>query len=379
MKETKKIMAVVSTRPDAVKMCPLIEELRSREDISVVVCSTGQHRELLMEVLDIFGISADYDLGIMQNGQDLFDITLKAISGLREVLDREAPDAVLVHGDTTSAFAAALSAFYRKIPVCHVEAGLRTYDLTSPYPEEFNRRAISLIADHHFAPTSVARENLLSECIDEHSVSVTGNTVVDAISKTVRNDYFHPILQWAQDSRIILLTAHRRENQGEAMKNIFSAVRRILDEYEDVKVIYPVHPSPVVRRLVDDTLGAHPRLLVTEPLSVKDFHNFISRSFIVLTDSGGVQEEAVSIGKPTLVIRNTTERQEGILSGGIRLVGTGKWSVYRGIRSLLDNKALYYAMSRKNHPFGNGDASVQISDTIESLLFFRERKVSKLK
>lgn len=364
----KKIMAIVGTRPDAVKMCPLINELRKREELSVSVCSTGQHKELLASVLRIFDVTPDYDLDIMRDGQDLFDITLRVMEGLREIYERERPDTVLVHGDTTGSFAAALAAFYKKIPVCHVEAGLRTYDLTSPYPEEFNRRAISLMADYHFAPTDTAMENLLSEGVEDSKVSVTGNTVVDALSDTVRTDHYHPLLQWAEDSRLILLTAHRRENLGEAMKNIFLAVRRVLDEYEDVKVVYPVHPNPAVRELAEKMLGGHERLRISEPLGVRDFHNLISASYLVLTDSGGVQEEAVSLGRPTLVIRNTTERQEGVLSGGIRLVGTGEETVYRGIRALLDSKALYYAMSRARSPFGKGDASCRIADIVEKIV-----------
>ncbi|MBQ8849362.1 MAG: UDP-N-acetylglucosamine 2-epimerase (non-hydrolyzing) [Clostridia bacterium] len=364
----KKIMAVVGTRPDAVKMCPLINELRTREDISVSVCATGQHRELLSDVLDVFSVTPDYDLKIMRAGQDLFDITSGVMLGLRDIFARERPDAVLVHGDTTSAFAAALAAFYEKIPVCHVEAGLRTYDLTSPYPEEFNRRAIALMASHHFAPTETARQNLIFEGEADASVSVTGNTVVDALRDTVREEYEHPLLSWTKDSRLILLTAHRRENQGEAMRNIFLAVRRILDEYADVKVIYPVHPSPAVTEAAKEVLGDHPRVRLSAPLGVGDFHNFLSRSYLVLTDSGGVQEEAASMGKPTLVIRNTTERQEGILSGGMRLIGTGEGSVYRGVRTLLDNRALYYAMSRAKSPFGDGGASERISDIMEKII-----------
>ncbi len=368
MKDKKKIMAVVGTRPDAIKMCPLINELKGRDDFSVVVCATGQHKELLSGVLDIFGVTPDYDLDIMKKGQDLFDITSAVLSGVRQVIDTEQPHALLVHGDTTSAFAAALAAFYKRIPICHVEAGLRTYDMASPFPEEYNRRAISLMASYHFAPTESAKKNLISDGVDSLSVSVTGNTVIDALSDTVRVGYDHPDIAWARDSRMILLTVHRRENQGLAMRQIFSAIKQILAEYPDVKVVYPVHPNPLVSSLASELLGGCDRLRLCPPLEVKDFHNFLSECYLVLTDSGGIQEEASALGKPALVVRNTTERSDGIISGGIRLVGTGEGSVYRGVRELLENPALYSAMCRAENPFGRGDASRKIADIMKKIV-----------
>ena len=370
MERKKKILAVVGTRADAVKMCPLINELRGREELSVSVCSTGQHRELLNSVLDIFGVIPDYSLDIMAEGQDLFDITVRLLSALRGLLEDEAPDAVMVHGDTATAFSAALAAFYKRIPVCHVEAGLRTYDLSSPFPEEFYRQAIGLLASYHFAPTEAARGNLLSEGVAEECVFVTGNTVVDALAETVgrSGSIGNSLFDFASEGRLILLTAHRRENQGDAMRNIFSAVLRILEEYEDVRVIYPVHPSPAVRLVAEEFFSGHPRVRLCEPLGTLEFHRLLSLCYLTLTDSGGVQEEAVSLCRPALVIRNTTERTEGVLSGGIRLVGVGEGSVYRGIRALLDSPSLYYAMTRGASPFGSGGASEKIADIMEKII-----------
>ena len=368
MSDKKKIMAIVGTRPDAVKMCPLINELKKREDFSVVVCATGQHRELLSGVLDIFGVTPDYDLQIMQTEQDLFDITSRVMWGVKETLEAERPDAILVHGDTTSAFGAALAAFYKKIPICHVEAGLRTYDIKAPFPEEYNRRAIGLMAAYHFAPTESAEKNLISEGVDEFSVSVTGNTVIDALSKTVKTGYSHPDLEWAKGSRLILLTVHRRESRGTAMRAIFSAVRKILEEYPDVKALYPIHPTPLISELAGEILGDCQRLRICKPLEVTDFHNFLSECYLALTDSGGIQEEAAALGKPALVVRNTTEREDGLMSGGIRLVGTTEGSVYRGIRELLENRALYYAMSHAKNPYGAGNASRNIADIMKRII-----------
>ena len=364
----KKIIAVVGTRPDAIKMCPLISELRGREDIDVVVCSTGQHRELLSSALSAFGITPDIELSVMTEGQSLSDITERVLSAFTELLEEERPDAVAVHGDTASAFSAALGAFYKKIPICHIEAGLRTYDMHSPFPEEFYRRAIGLIADYHFAPTEAAGRNLLFEGVETDKIAVTGNTVVDALRFTAELPWTHSLADFFENSRAILLTAHRRENRGEAMRSIFSAVLRILDEYPDVKVVYPVHPAPEIRTLAEEFFSGHDRVVLCQPLDVADFHKLLSHSYLVLTDSGGVQEEAVSVRKPVLVIRNTTERAEGVLSGGIRLVGTGEGSVYRGIRALLENKALYYAMTRSDSPFGRGGASQRIADVIEKIV-----------
>jgi len=368
MKAKKKVMTIVGTRPDAIKMCPLINELKSRGDFEVVVCATGQHRELLTEALKVFSVDPDYDLKIMRNSQDLFDITQAVLSGMKDIMDREHPDVLLVHGDTTGAFAAALAAFYKKIPVCHVEAGLRTYDIDAPFPEEYNRRAIALVSSYHFAPTENARWNLISEGIDDYSVSVTGNTVIDALRNTVSDCYRHPELEWARGSRLILMTAHRRENQGRALENIFSAVRRIISEREDVKVIYPVHPNPLISELAADSLGACERIHLCPPLDAVAFHNILSACYFVLTDSGGIQEEAAALGKPVLVARNTTERQEGLLSGGMRLVGTSEGTVYRGLRELLDNRGLYYAMARAKNPYGDGNASRCISDIMRKII-----------
>ena len=366
MENTKKIIAVIGTRPDGIKMCPLIKEMRGRKDIEVTVCATGQHRDLLDDVLETFGIIPDYDLGIMREGQDLFDITTLVMGGMRDIFIAEKPDGVLVHGDTTSAFASALAAFYLKIPVFHVEAGLRTYDIYSPYPEEFNRRAIGAMAQKHFAPTERARDNLLSEGIDRRDVSVTGNTVIDALRTTVSGEYSRPCLRHARGERTILLTAHRRENCGDAMRGIFSAVRRVAKERADVKIIYPMHPNPAIRKVAEDMLGTCKNISLCEPLGVGDFHKILSNCYLVLTDSGGVQEEASALGKPVLVLRNTTERVEGIESGGIRLAGTSEMSVYRGITKLLDDGALYYAMSVAKNPYGDGNASKRIADIVGS-------------
>lgn len=360
-------MAVVGTRPDAIKMCPLIKELKGREELSLCTVATGQHRELLSDALDDLGVTPNINLDIMTKGQDLFDITVNVLSRMRDLIERESPDVMLVHGDTTSSFASALSAFYKKIPVCHVEAGLRTYNMNAPYPEEYNRRAIALIATHHFAPTERAKQNLLCEGVDELSVSVTGNTVIDAVRETVTNGYKHPLLDWAEDSKLILLTVHRRENQDGAIEEIFSAVSRILDEFTDVKVIYPVHPNPKIKEMAESFFKERERIKLCEPLRVSDFHNLLARSYLVLTDSGGIQEEAAALKKPLLVARNNTERREGIDAGCTRLVGTNRWSVYRGMRDLLENKAQYSAMSNAPNPYGDGNASKIIADIIEEL------------
>lgn len=367
MKKKKKIIAVVGTRPDAIKMCPLIAELRDREEFEVLVCATGQHRELLSSVFESFGIVPDLDMAVMSEGQGLFDVTARVLTGMEELLDRERADFVLVHGDTASAFSAALAAFYKRIPICHVEAGLRTYDLSSPFPEEFYRRAIALMASYHFAPTDAAGSNLLSEGVDESRVFVTGNTVLDSLKYTERENYSHPLMDFSENCRLILLTAHRRENQGDAMRSIFSAVLKILEDFPDVKVIYPVHPSPAVRSVAKEMLASHPRIALCGPLEVSVFHRLLSRCYLTLTDSGGIQEEAVSLRRPALVIRNTTERGEGVMSGGIRLVGTSEGSVYRGIRALLESKSLYYAMTRAKNPFGDGGASQRIADEMKNI------------
>lgn len=360
----KKIMLVFGTRPEAIKMCPLIKELKRRDGIDVKVCVTGQHRQMLDCVLSTFGVIPDYDLSIMKEKQTLFDVTCGILSGLGEVLEKELPDIVLVHGDTTTTFASALACFYKRIPVGHVEAGLRTYDIYSPYPEEFNRQAVGIVSKYNFAPTEKAKENLLKEGKDPKSIFVTGNTAIDALKTTVRDDYTHPVLEWAKDSRLILLTAHRRENLGQPMENMFKAIRRIVEEFGDVKVVYPVHMNPVVRKTANDVFGNIDRVKIIEPLDVLDFHNFLSRSHIVLTDSGGIQEEAPSLGVPVLVMRDTTERPEGVEAGTLKLVGTDENNIYENCRILLTDKCEYEQMSKASNPYGDGNASCRIADII---------------
>ena len=360
----KKIMLVFGTRPEAIKMCPLVNELKSRENAEVLVCVTGQHRQMLDQVLTAFGVVPDYDLAVMKERQDLFDVTTNVMQRIRSVLEKERPDLVLVHGDTSTTFSAALSCFYEQIPVGHVEAGLRTYNLFSPYPEEFNRQAVGLLAAYNFAPTERARQNLLQECKRPETIFVTGNTAIDALRTTVRADYSHPELVWAADSRLILLTAHRRENLGQPMENMFRAIRRVVDEYPDVKMIYPVHMNPVVRSAADRFLGKCDRIHLIEPLDVLDFHNFLNRSFLVLTDSGGIQEEAPSLGKPVLVMRDTTERPEGIAAGTLKLVGTSEETIYSSFRQLLDDSREYERMSKASNPYGDGFASRRIADIL---------------
>ncbi len=360
----KKIMAVFGTRPEAIKMCPVIIELKKRKGVDLYVCVTGQHREMLRSVLDIFGVSADCDLDIMKSGQTLFDITFSITERLKAVLEREKPDVVLVHGDTTSAFAASLACFYMKIPVGHVEAGLRTYDVYSPYPEEFNRRAIDITAEYLFAPTKLSAENLLREGADERKISVTGNTAIDAMKYTVREGYSSPVAEWARSGRMILLTAHRRESIGKAMREMFGAVRRIADEFEDVRIVYPVHPNPQVREAAGKILSDHPRIKLIEPLDVCGFHNLMAKSYLILTDSGGIQEEAPSLAKPVLVLRDVTERPEGIKAGTLKLAGTSGESIYSACKNLLCDKAEYEKMARAQNPYGDGNASKRIADVL---------------
>ena len=364
----KKIMLVFGTRPEAIKMCPLVLELRGRTTVQTLVCVTGQHREMLAQVLDAFGVVPDFDLSVMSNKQTLFDITEKVLRGMREILEWTRPDAVLVHGDTTTTFAAALSCFYLNIPVGHVEAGLRTYDILSPYPEEFNRRAVDIVTRFLFAPTEVSRANLLKEGKKPEDIYVTGNTAIDALKTTVREDYSHPELDWASDSRLVMLTAHRRENLGAPMGRIFGAIRRIVEEFPDIKIIYPVHMNPVVRETASDILGGHDRVRLIEPLDVLDFHNFLARSYLILTDSGGIQEEAPSLGKPVLVLRDTTERPEGVAAGTLKLTGTDEETIYREFKTLLVDKEAYDAMSRASNPYGDGFASKRIADILEEKL-----------
>ena len=361
----KKILLVFGTRPEAIKMCPLIRELKSRASLEVKVCVTGQHRHMLRDVLRVFEIVPDYDLSVMEDGQSLTHITASVLQGLGKILDEVRPDMVLVHGDTSTAFSAALACFYREIDVGHVEAGLRTHDIYSPYPEEFNRRTIALIAKYNFAPTPLARENLLCEGVCEDSIYITGNTVMDAIRVTLRSDYTHGLLEWANGSRLVVMTAHRRENLGEPMQRMLRAVRRAVEERSDVKVIFPAHKNPAVREIAERELSCCDRIRVVEPLSVFDFHNILSRSYMILTDSGGVQEEAVYLGVPTLVMREVTERHEGVEIGALRLVGRSEGSVYQEFSHLLDRRELHNRMRRSCAVFGDGSASARISDVIE--------------
>ena len=361
----KTVMLVFGTRPEAIKMCPLVKELKSRKNLKTVVCVTGQHREMLSQVLDAFEVAPDYDLSIMRTNQTLFDITSNILDRIKCVLEIEHPDVVLVHGDTSTTFVTALACFYMQIPVGHVEAGLRTYDIYSPYPEEFNRQAVGVIAKYNFSPTELSRDNLLREGKRADSIYVTGNTAIDALKTTVRDDYSHPELDWASDSRLIIITAHRRENLGKPMHSMFRAIRRILDEHPDVKAIYPIHMNPLVREAAAQELGDCERIHIIEPLDVIDFHNFIARSYMILTDSGGIQEEAPSLGKPVLVMRDTTERPEGIAAGTLRLVGTDEQVIYDSFKELLEDPEAYDKMSHASNPYGDGTACRQIADILE--------------
>lgn len=361
----KNIMVVFGTRPEAIKMCPLVNELKSRKNLKISVCVTGQHRQMLDQVLTIFHVKPDYDLSIMKENQTLFDITAGILTGIQAVLEEAQPDVVLVHGDTSTAFVTALACFYLQIPVGHVEAGLRTYNLNSPYPEEFNRQAVSIISQYNFAPTEQSRQNLLREGKLPETIFVTGNTAIDALKTTVRQDYTHPELQWAEGSRLILITAHRRENLGKPMESMFRAIRRVLEEHPDVKAIYPIHMNPVVRQTAEKIFGGDQRIHIIEPLDVLDFHNFIARSHLILTDSGGIQEEAPSLGKPVLVMRNTTERPEGIEAGTLMLVGTEEEVIYRNFKELLENRDTYQRMSNASNPYGDGFACKRIADILE--------------
>ena len=360
----RKVMLVFGTRPEAIKMCPLVLELKKRPQLETVVCVTGQHRQMLDQVLEAFGVEPDYDLSIMKDRQTLFDVTVNILERIREVLEKERPDVVLVHGDTSTTFVTALACFYLQIPVGHVEAGLRTYDIYSPYPEEFNRQAVSIISQYNFAPTELSKQNLLREGKKAQTIYVTGNTAIDALKTTVRKDYTHPELEWASDSRLIMLTAHRRENLGQPMHNMFRAIRRIVDEYPDIKVIYPIHMNPVVRQAADEELGNDDRIHIIEPLEVLDFHNFLARSYLILTDSGGIQEEAPSLGKPVLVMRDTTERPEGIEAGTLKLVGTNEETIYAEFKRLLESQEAYEAMSKASNPYGDGFACRRIADIL---------------
>ena len=361
----KKVMVVFGTRPEAIKMCPLVKELKTRKALETVVCVTGQHREMLDQVLRAFDVEPDYDLSIMKQGQTLFDVTVNILERIRAVLEEVAPDVVLVHGDTSTTFVTALACFYMQIPVGHVEAGLRTYNIASPYPEEFNRQAVSIVARYNFAPTETSKGNLLREGRDPDTVFVTGNTAIDALKTTVRENYSHPELDAVKDSRLILITAHRRENLGAPMHSMFRAIRRIVDEHPDVFAIYPIHMNPVVRQAAAEELGGCGRIRIIEPLEVLDFHNFMARSYMILTDSGGIQEEAPSLGKPVLVMRDTTERPEGIAAGTLKLVGTDEDVIYDNFKLLLEDPEEYEKMAKASNPYGDGHACERIADILE--------------
>lgn len=362
----KKVMLVFGTRPEAIKMCPLVNELKMRSNIQTVVCVTGQHRQMLDQVLGAFHVTPDYDLSIMKDKQTLFDITANILNRIKVVLEEVRPDVVLVHGDTSTTFVTALACFYLQIPVGHVEAGLRTYNIYSPYPEEFNRQAVSIISQYNFAPTELSKQNLIKEGKNPETIYVTGNTAIDALRTTVREDYSHPELEWAKGSRLIMITAHRRENLGEPMRHMFRAIRRVMDEHPDVKAIYPIHMNPVVRSTANEILGNDDRIHIIEPLEVLDFHNFLSRSHLILTDSGGIQEEAPSLGKPVLVMRDTTERPEGIAAGTLKLVGTDEETIYQNFKLLLENLEEYAKMSNASNPYGDGMACKRIADILKT-------------
>ena len=359
-----KVMSIFGTRPEAIKMAPLVKELEKRPEIESIVCVTAQHREMLDQVLATFQITPDYDLNMMKQGQTLADITTRALTGIDGVLKEAKPDIVLVHGDTSTTFAGALAAFYNQIAIGHVEAGLRTYDKYSPYPEEMNRQMVDCMTDMFFAPTELSRENLLKENIPDAKIYVTGNTVIDAMDTTVDESYTHPELEWLNGDRLILLTAHRRENLGEPMRNIFRGIRKVLDEVPGYKVIYPIHKNPLVRAAADEIFGDCDRVKLIEPLEVFDFHNFQNKAHIILSDSGGIQEEAPSLGKPVLVLRNTTERPEGIAAGTLKLVGTDTDVIYQETLRLLTDSAEYDRMSKASNPYGDGHASERIADAI---------------
>ena len=361
----KKVLVVFGTRPEAIKMCPLVIELKKRESLQTVVCVTGQHKEMLQAVLDTFNIVPEYNLQIMKESQTLFDITSNILNKIKEVLEIEKPDIVLVHGDTSTSFVTALACFYMQIPVGHVEAGLRTYNIYSPYPEEFNRQGIGIIAKYNFAPTRLAKEHLLKEGKDPSSIYVTGNTVIDAMSHTVKEDYTHPELEWVGNKKLIFITAHRRENLGEPMHHMFRAIRRVLDEHPDCRAIYPIHMNPAVRKAADEELGDCKQIHIIEPIDVIDCHNFEARSYLILTDSGGIQEEAPAYGVPVLVMRDTTERPEGVEAGTLKLVGTNEEIIYKEFTKLLDNKDEYAKMAKAVNPYGDGHACERIADILE--------------
>ncbi|MCJ0567966.1 non-hydrolyzing UDP-N-acetylglucosamine 2-epimerase [Enterococcus cecorum] len=360
----KKFLVVFGTRPEAIKMCPLVNELRTRKDVKTIVCVTGQHRQMLDQVLNTFNIVPDYDLSIMKKNQSLFDVTVTILERIEKVINAVQPDLMIVHGDTSTTFTSSLAAFYKKIPVAHVEAGLRTHDIYSPFPEEFNRQAVGIISKYNFAPTDESRQNLINEGKNENSIYVTGNTAIDALKTTVSDEYKHEYLDWATDSKLLMLTVHRRENLGTPMRKIFRAIKKIVSEYTDVKVIYPIHMNPKIRDIAEEELNDNDRIKIINPLDVVDFHNFLSRSYLILTDSGGIQEEAPSLGKPVLVLRDTTERPEGIEAGTLKLVGTDTMEIYNNIKLLLDSTVEYNKMSNAKNPYGDGTACKKIVDIL---------------
>ncbi len=362
--DIKTVMVVFGTRPEAIKMCPLVNELKSRNGINTIVAVTGQHREMLDQVLNTFGVIPDYDLSIMQKNQTLFDITVKVLEGMKKIIEECKPDIILVHGDTSTSFSTALAAYYLGVKVGHVEAGLRTYNIHSPYPEEFNRQGIGILSEMNFAPTVTAKENLIREGKDPSTIFVTGNTVIDALKTTHQDDYSHPVIDSLKGKRMVLITAHRRENLDK-LRSMFSAVKRVLDEHDDVRAVYPIHPNPLVRQAASEVFKDDDKLQLIEPLNVIDFHNFMSRSYLILTDSGGVQEEAPGFGVPVLVLRDTTERPEGVAAGTLKLVGTDEDAIYREFSRLLDDKSEYEKMSHAINPYGDGMACDRIADIIE--------------
>ena len=364
----KKIMLVFGTRPEAIKMCPVVKELKTRSNFETLVCVTGQHRQMLDQVLDTFEIEPEYDLSIMLPNQTLFDITTNILNKIKVVLEKEKPDVVLVHGDTTTTFVTALACFYLQIPVGHVEAGLRTYDIYAPYPEEFNRQAVGIVSKFNFAPTEKAKQNLLNEGKSPSSIFVTGNTVIDALKTTVRTEYTHPELEWAKNSRLIFITAHRRENLGQPMHNMFRAIRRVMEEHPDLKALYPIHMNPLVRSAVADELGNFDRIHLIDPIEVFDCHNIMAKSYLILTDSGGIQEEAPSLGKPVLVMRDKTERPEGIAAGTLRLVGTNEDRIYNNFKELITDSKAYDKMSKASNPYGDGHACERIANILSEKL-----------
>lgn len=361
----KKVMLVFGTRPEAIKMCPLVNELKTRNGMETVVCVTGQHKQMLNQVLNTFNVVPDYNLLIMKDKQTLFDITTNILNGIKEILEFEKPTIVLVHGDTSTTFVTALACFYMKIPVGHIEAGLRTYDIYSPYPEEFNRQAVGILSKYNFAPTESAKKNLIAEGKDPSRIWVTGNTVIDALRTTVKKDYKHPELEWAKGSRLIFITAHRRENLGRPMHNMFRAIRRVINEHPDVKALYPIHMNPVVRQAAQEELSGLERIHIIEPVEVLACHNIMAQSYLILTDSGGIQEEAPSLGKPVLVMRDKTERPEGVAAGTLKLVGTDEEVIYKNFKELLENEDAYNKMAWASNPYGDGYASKRIADILE--------------